>query len=242
MSLSKVKKEYDQAVKGNSELARGHRAMAKLRWIATSYDFDTDEARGGNDPFTLEEVGQMLEGEFFPKRKVEDHINVRSYRAMISSLYTTITVKDKVDLGLIKSIHRSLMDGKTVEYRQRVPIVKEFAFVPTHYQSIDEELDDVLKAYLLMYDKWSPVLRGCFLHNEFIKIYPYDEFNGGVARALLNFELIAAGYLPLAFDMDIEEYRKGVMDHIKKKQPRTFYNLIVKSLEDMYKDYLEYSI
>ena len=242
MSLNTVRKEYDHLVRDNKELGKKHDAAAKMRWIATSYDFDTDDARDGKDPFTIEEVEQMLEGEFFTGRKVEDHINVRNYRAMLAYIYTTTAVKDKVDLELIHAIHRILKGGEVVPYRQRVPIVRDFAFVPTHYQSIDEELDDVLKAYLMMYDKWGPVKRGCFLHNEFIKIYPYDEFTTGIARALLNFELIVAGYLPLAFDMDISEYRRCVSDHIKKNQPQPFYDLITRSLEEMYRDYLDYSV
>ena len=241
MSLNTVRKEYERLVRNNPDLGKKHFSIAKMRWAATSYDFDTDDEREGKDPFTLEEVEQILDGEFFANRKVEDHINVRNYKAMIAYLYTTVTVKDKADLELIHAIHRILKDGKVVPYRQRVPIVKEFAFVPTHYQSIDEELDDVLKAYLLMYDKWGPVRRGCFLHNEFIKIYPYDEFTTGIARALLNFELIVAGYLPLAFDMDIAEYRKCVSDHIKMNHPQPFYDLITRSLEEMYRDYLDYS-
>lgn len=47
-----------------------------------------------------------------------------------------------------------------------------------------------------------PIVRGCWLHHRFTQIHPFQDGNGRVARCLLNYVLIEAGYLPVVVAND----------------------------------------
>lgn len=243
MKLMDLKSDYHRMLEKNPEKKRKITAISKLQWIETSYDFDTAYDREG-DPITASEIQRIVQGEYVESRTVQDHIMVRHYYDMVKYIYGILPLKDKADLGLMEKINGILVmddvQGESAEcYRKITPIVKEFSMVPPHHQVVKEELERVLRSYHVLHDQLNPVLRGCFIHNEFLRVYPFSENNEATARALLNFELLAGGLLPLAFGMDKAEYRGAVSMHINHKDPQPFYELILEAEKNRYRGFLE---
>lgn len=238
MGLRQVKSEYDLKMQKTPNRAKGNERIAQVRWIQTSYNFDTDKTRKG-PPLNFAEVVRILNEEFVTKLGIEDHMMVRKYRDLVNWLYDVVKIKAKADISLMQNIHKILMGGEECEFRKGAILDHEFSFTYVHPQSIAEEIGEMFEVYDEMYHKWSPVLRGCFLHCEVARINPFEELNTAVARALLNFELIEGGYLPLAFDMDIKLYRKFVGEYIETGSIENFYNMVRDGLEEMYLEYSE---
>ena len=71
-------------------------------------------------------------------------------------------------------------------------------------------------------------------------MYPFDDANEATARALMNFELMAAGLVPLTFTMDPEKYRKGISTYINRNDGIPFYNLILQEEIDRYGVLMDY--
>ncbi len=238
MGLRQVKSEYDLKMKKTPNRAKGNQKIAEIRWIQTAYNYDSDKTRKG-PPLNLSEVVRILDEEFVNKLGIEDHLMIRKYRELVSWLFSVVKMKTKSDMQLLKSIHNILAGETECEFRKGAILDHEFSYIYVHPQSIEEELNEMFELYNKMYNKWSPVLRGCFLHNEIVRINPFEELNVAVAKAILNFELIGGDYLPLAFDMDINVYRKYVGEYIEKGSIENFYNLIRDSLEEMYATFSE---
>lgn len=57
-------------------------------------------------------------------------------------------------------------------------------------QELIEEYDNNWEAY-------HPVVMATLLNGEFVKIHPFIDGNGRIARLLLNFELMRYGYAPI---------------------------------------------
>lgn len=243
MKLVKLRSDLNERLENKPELKRKITAISKLKWIESSYDFDTVYTRE-DKPLSSEEIQQIIKGEYLNSRSVQDHIMVRNYYDMVKYVYGVLALKDITDLPLIEKINGILCGNEKLHekqclYRKSVPIVKEFAMVPPHHQKTEEELKRVIKNYNIIHDQLDPVLRGCFIHNEFLRIYPFAENNEATARALLNFELLAGGFLPLTFGMEKEEYRVSVSRHINNDDPKPFFELILKEEKKLYTNFLE---
>lgn len=243
MKLVKLRSDLNERLEKKPELKRKITAISKLQWMESSYDFDTAYVRD-SEALDTEEIQQIIKGEYLNYRTVRDHIMVRNYYDMVKYVYGVLSLKDMTDLSLIEKINRILSRDELLQerqdiYRRSVPIVKEFAMVPPHHQLVTEELNRVIKDYNIMHGQLDPVLRGCFIHNEFLRVYPFSENNEATARALLNFELLAGGYLPLAFGMEKEEYRTCVSRHINSNDPKPFFELILKEEKKRYVQFLE---
>ncbi|MBE6020695.1 MAG: Fic family protein [Firmicutes bacterium] len=243
MKLANLRSDLNERLKKKPELKRKITAISKLQWIESSYDFDTAYTRNV-EALDTEDIQQIIKGEYLVSRTVTDHIMVRNYYDMVKYVYGVLSLKSMTDLPLIERINRILTRDEMLRekedvYRRSVPIVKEFAMVPPHHQLVKEELMKVIKDYNIMHGQLDPVLRGCFIHNEFLRVYPFSASNEATAKALLNFELLSGGYLPLAFGMEKEEFRACVSRHINNGDPKPFFELILKEEKKRYLQFLE---
>jgi len=67
---------------------------------------------------------------------------------------------------------------------------------PEHVQS---QMERLLELYMATTDE-HPVVRAAWLHHRFIRIHPFEDGNGRVARALTLLVLLRAKYAPLVVD------------------------------------------
>lgn len=243
MKLVELRADLNERLKNKPEMKRKITAISKLQWIESSYDFDTAYTRL-NEPLSAEEIQVIIKGEYLESRTVRDHTMINNYYDMVKLVYGVSPLKNKTDLQLTEEINRTLsrddmrMENKDC-YRKDRPLVKEFAVVPGHPSAVKEELEGVIKNYNVVHDSLNPLLRGCFMHNELIKVYPFREANESTARALLNFELISEGFLPAAFVMDKEEYRHCVSRYINSNEMKPFYDMMLRTLKQRYTSFLE---
>ncbi|RFS47536.1 Fic family protein [Micromonospora craniellae] len=81
---------------------------------------------------------------------------------------------------------------------------------PEHVQTEMERL-------LVLYDEMSatvhPIVRGAWLHHRFIRIHPFADGNGRVARALTLLVLLQAHYAPLVVDRRQRGDYIAALDH-----------------------------
>ena len=213
---------------GNPQGVKLVNAVSKLQWIETSYALD-----GGN--LTSEEIKEILDGRNLMDRTIRDHVMIRNYNKVVNNLYSAVGICDRVDHNLIKKVSMIFLADEVEaepaeEFRKTVPIVSELDMIPMHPQEIQAEMEKMLQAYHSMHDKLDPVMRGCYVHNELLRIYPFAENNGAVARAMLNFELLVAGYPPIPFTMDKRQYYDDVVSHIRDEDPEPFYLAVSKVL------------
>ena len=61
---------------------------------------------------------------------------------------------------------------------------------------VQEEMDRLMKWYLKPEKGLSVVEKAALFHYRFVKIHPFDDGNGRLARILMNLILMKAGFLP----------------------------------------------
>ncbi|MBR2576357.1 MAG: Fic family protein [Firmicutes bacterium] len=243
MNLMEAKEMLDAKIGGNPYLQRKIDAVSRLQWIQSSYALDVarDPER---EPLSPADIQVMLKGGSVGNRSLEDHIRIQNYAEMTRYVQGILPLKDKADRGLVEQINCILCTGSTGEpiYRKRSTVLNEFRIAPMAPDAIEEGMEKIIHRYNVAYRELNPVQRACLIHNEVLRVYPFDDANEATARAMMNFELMAAGMVPITFTMDPEQYRKGVGTYINRNDGRPFYNLILQEEIDRYgvlMDYLE---
>ena len=220
------------------QAAKHMNAISKLECIETSFRLDEGD-------LNAKEIRDILEGQYLVNKTLLDHLLIRNYDDAINEIFNSAVINDKTDLLLIRKTHQLLtrndVGGKNEggHFRKNIPILSHIDWVPIHPQEIEEELAKMLKSYYRLRREMDPIMRGCFIHNELIRIYPFEENTEAVARAMLNFELIAGGLPPIPFTMNQADYVQIIRQHIKEQEIKPFYRMVVQIVKDRLEQLIE---
>ena len=243
MNVNEAKAQLEEMIGENPYLQRKIDAASRLQWIQTSYAFDVAKDTD-QEPLSPADIQTMLKGGSVGNRSLAEHIRIQNYAEMTRYVQGLLPRKDKVDRGLIEQINCILCTGSTGEpqYRKRSTVLNEFRITPLAPDQIREGMEKIVHRYNTAYRELNPVQRACLIHNEVLRVYPFEDANEATARALMNFELMASGLIPVTFTMDLEKYRKGISSYINRGDGIAFYNLVLQEVIDRYGvlvDYLE---
>ena len=205
-------------------------ALSKLHWAQTSYGMEGGE-------LTTEDVRGILMDRSVRSGTIEDHIMIKNYGVMLTFLYNSLGVKDKADLPLLKKTDEILCrDEKEAVpeeiLRKKVTIIPGVNVIPVTPQDIPASLERMFQQYYARRGHMDPVMRASYIHNEIFRIYPFEKNSEGAARAMLNFELLAADFPPIPFVMEVTEYQEAIRSWIKEEDFFPFYEMIVGALDE----------
>lgn len=183
---------------------------------------------------TQTEKAMMGEGVVARARDVQEVINYREVMEYLGGL----KIKDsvfKIDEEFIKGLHRMttrkiLAEERCGMYRMTQVVVKnsltgEITFRPPAAIAVPFQIRELLEfientGSELMH----PVLKSCVVHYELVRIHPFVDGNGRVARALSTFILFLSGYdirrffsLEEYFDRDASSYYAGLQSVAKNE-------------------------
>jgi len=148
-------------------------------------------------------------------RDIQEVINYRKAMTFINELKIE-NGKLKIDEGMIKKLHRItvnkiLPSEKCGEYRKTKVVIKnnqtgQVSFRPPEASAVENQIKDLL-AFISAKQNQDihPVLESGIVHYELVRIHPFVDGNGRVARALSTLILFIKGYDIRKF-FSLEEY------------------------------------
>ena len=180
----------------------------------------------GNE-LNLTQAEKILEGTDVPARDrdIQEVINYRKVMDFVSEIQSE---NAKITEEIIKKIHKMtvwkiLPPDKCGEYRKTQVVIKnsktgEVSFRPPMAIAIPLQINDLLVFINSLENKEiHPVLRGGIVHYELVRIHPFLDGNGRVARALSSLILFLDGYdirrffsLEEYFDSDAPKYYEAL--------------------------------
>ncbi len=149
------------------------------------------------------------------ERDIQEVINYRKTMNYINDL--GFKIKDlRIDEEIIKKLHKItinkiLPEEKCGEYRKTQVVVKnnqtlEVSFRPPQAKAISPQIRDLIVFINSSLDQdIHPVLKSGIVHYELVRIHPFLDGNGRVARALSTLILFLEGYDIRKF-FSLEEY------------------------------------
>ena len=193
----------------------------------------------GNE-LNLDQAEKVMDGEDVVgrDRDIQEVINYRKALDYISEIQgqgERVKGKEKeIDEQIIKELHRitvnKILDSdKSGEYRKTQVVIKnnrtnEVSFRPPNSVVIPGQIDDLLQFIKdSQQQDIHPILESGIVHYELVRIHPFIDGNGRVARALSTLILFLKGYdirkffsLEEYFDNNAEEYYKALQSVEKR--------------------------
>ncbi len=188
---------------------------------------------------TLHETLTILKGECILERTIEDHMIVRYHEEGISFIEEMVKKKDNLFLKEVNEIHSFLSTNRSMRFRQNNPVIQDIHYVPTHFKEIPLLMEELIQWYHSDAQKMNFISRGLLLHNKLIEIYPYEDSNEKIARALLNYELLKEGFPPIDFRMQSKTYFQLISGFVTKQETAEFYELLLNILHSRLELFLQ---
>lgn len=170
----------------------------------------------GNE-LNLSQAEKVLAGQnvVARERDIQEVINYRKAMELISEL----RINDEglmINEGTIKKLHKITVNKilpaeKCGEYRKTQVVIKnnqtgQVSFRPPEANSISSQIKDLLALISAKQNQdVHPVLESGIVHYELVRIHPFVDGNGRVARALSTLILFVKGYDIRKF-FSLEEY------------------------------------
>ncbi len=197
--------------------------------IYTRYVSGTTAIEGNT--ITQKEAQELMEHGLTPSgrsvREVYEIMNFTRLRPELSSFSGDLSE------SLIKRIHEILMWGVLespgIDRRIQVLIEKARHEPPPAFE-VEELMQGLVRWYDRNREKMHPFELAILLHTRFVTIHPFQEGNGRVARALMNFVLEKHGYPTLYFGL---EERNAYLDAVTCGNDET-YGPIIELMYDIY--------
>jgi len=193
-------------------------------------------------------------------KPLKDHVEITGHDEVIKLIEEIIRNERPLTEAFIREIHTILLkepyqvDAITSEGNptKKWITVGQYKTTPNHVKTKTGEIfrfatpeetpalmHDLLDWYRHLKDKTdtNPILLAAEFHYRFIRIHPFDDGNGRIARILMNFILMQFGYPPVIIKTNDKENYFSVLQQADSgiKEPFAEYivNNLLRSLEIM---------
>jgi len=170
--------------------------------IRLRHTYHSDAIEGNS--LTLQETKLVLEeGVTIGGKPLKDHIEAKNDAEAFDLMIELVNSKKKISQEIIQQIHECVMTGiltKPGQYRTKNVTITGAKTRPPSYLKIVKLMDEYIKNIEKL--KLKTIKKAAFIHHEFVKIHPFIDGNGRVARLLTNFYLMKNGYTPIIIQKD----------------------------------------
>ncbi|HLT00317.1 MAG TPA: Fic family protein [Acholeplasma sp.] len=212
-----------------------------LNEFVKRFTYESITIEGKND-LSFDECANLLEKEVIviqlPEREQKEALN---YKKAFAHVFKLVTSRKRLDEETLKDLHEILVDGIFVggQYRKVNVQIQGSMHQPPDYVKVYDRMAKFF--YDLDNFKGSAVQKGCFAHMQILKIYPFLEGNGRLARLVLNYILLFDGYMPVSIPLDQKDIYLQHIDTFKvEKDISPFVEYIYHLLLQSYENYIEY--
>src|SRR5690606_4718704 len=210
-----------------------------MKNFVTTFTYESITIEGKNG-ITKDKVAELLSSEVLidslPEREQKEALN---YAKAFQYVQRLVMQRKKMDEEVIKDLHEMIMEGivQGGRYRQVNVRLKDSMHQPPDYMKVYDRMAKFV--YDLDHFRGSTVQKAAFAHASILKIHPFLDGNGRLARLLLNFHLMFDGYMPVSIPLTEKEIYRQSLDTFKvEKDLSPFADYIYKQLLNAYESYI----
>ena len=248
--IEELKSEIDSYRPIPTDALNRYMQKIKLDW---NYHSNSIE---GNSLTMSETKSLILYGITAKGKPMRDHLEVKGHNDALKKLEDVVHKDLKITESLIKAFHKLILaepfneDGVEInpgEYKKFPNYLytstgERIDFEPpSEVPRLMNELINWLNNHLTppkrKKNKYElhPLLIACGFHSQFIKIHPFGDGNGRMARIMMNLILMQAGYVPTIIKLEDRDtyYNQLNQSSIENVEPLAEFigNETIKSLE-----------
>ncbi|MGI6359527.1 MAG: Fic family protein [Acholeplasmatales bacterium] len=205
------------------------------------YAYDAVHVEGTNSitldqAFTLEKVSSDSKISELEQKELLNHI--KAFEMVIDALERKVPMSE----DFIKDVHQQVLDGIMPGglYRQMNVGLRGSIHQPPDYVKVYDRMRRMMD-YLDFEFKGSTIEKAAYIHLSISKIHPFLDGNGRLGRLMMNYYLMADGYLPISINDEIKEEYFSALDQFKlekssKKLEEIIKRLLLKRYEEVNKE------
>lgn len=247
-AIARLKEELDSLRPLRPEVVA--RIEQKLRIEA---DYHSNAIEGNTLTFG-ETRSLILHGLTAHGKPMRDHLDIEGHDSAVKAIEAAVRNEDELTEVFIRNLHRILLkepyesvaetpegirirrtisvgDYKTIPNNVLTSTGEIYYFTPPEH--VKPAMSDLIDWYRQMEDAGEhPIIVAAAFHYRFVRIHPFDDGNGRMARLLMNMILIKHGY---TVAMIRREGRDDYIDHLENadrtEDLREFINYIASCCE-----------
>jgi Fic family protein len=225
--VQELKAEYDTLRKGKESLLV---IVDEAEIPEAVYNSNAIE----NSTLTLKETEKiLLDMEVSRDVSVREVFEAKNL-ARVTGYIRAKSEEREITKETVRLLHQMLLGGINDEIAGRFRITGEYVRVGTHVAPAPEHVERMIEATLLEYtsDHTSYFLdKIARFHLQFEIIHPFNDGNGRIGRALINYQLQRLGFPGVIVrDREKKEYYKAFGDYRDKKNAKTMEKILVLGL------------
>ena len=227
--VQELKAEYDSLRKGKESLL----VMVDEAEIPEAvYNSNAIE----NSTLTLKETEKiLLDMEVSRDVSVREVFEAKNLARVVGHIRTK-SQESEIDKETILLLHQMLIGGINDQIAGRFRTKGEYVRVGTHIAPAPEHVERMIEATLVEY---TSNLNSYFLdkigkfHLDFETIHPFNDGNGRIGRALINYQLQRLGFPGVIVrDREKKDYYKAFGDYRDGKNTKTIEKILVFGLTE----------
>lgn len=179
----------------------------KIDWILMNL-------RLSGSPISEETAADIAAGGFAMDAPLEYHLLIGRLLDVLHLMEVSAKENRELSCGLLGEFYRTVSGGAEPFYRKSTPVLFHLSYNPVLPQEVEEELSSLFRK---LNDEavYEPLSQAAWIHNELIRIYPYDEFSEIIARAAMEYELLYSGKPMCSLTLQETEYNCALTEYLK---------------------------
>ncbi len=223
-----LKKQLDELRPISTEQEQKILAKFRLDWNFHSNNLEGNSLNFGETKMLL------LHGITSSGKPLKDHLEIEGHNEALNLIEEVIKSNRPLTQNFIRELHKIILknpyqvDAITPDNKPTKKLIKvgKYKTLPNHVKTIAGEIfyfstpeetparmSDLINWYENEVSKkdFDPVLTASIFHYKFIRIHPFDDGNGRIARILLNFILMQFHFPPVIIKtQDKENYFRAL--------------------------------
>jgi len=206
--------------------------------IRIRHTYNSDAIEGNT--LTLQETKLVLEeGITIGGKPLKDHIEVKNdaeaFNLMIGFVNSDTAIKQEVIQKLHEVVTKGLLEDAG-KYRITNVRITGSSTTPPDFSKIVKLMDEFIKN--IKETKFHPLKKAIFIHYEFVRIHPFIDGNGRVARLLTNLYLMKQGYPPIILKKTERQFYYKSLNKANEGDLSLFSNFIARAVNESLMFYL----
>ena len=162
----------------------------------------------------MEQAARIAGGEYVLEASLEEHLLVTNLLEALTEMERVLGIEEELCVRTLQRFYSVFSGGEEGVFRKRTPILTHLSYNPVLPQEIEGELSKLFRGLHA-----HPVVNGLeaavFVHNELIRIYPFDRYNELIARAAMEYELLYCGLDLYPLTLSESEYNSALADYVR---------------------------
>jgi len=206
--------------------------------IRLRHTYHSDAIEGNT--LTLQETKLVLEeGVTIGGKPLKDHIEARNDAEAFDLMIELVNSKKKISQEIIQQIHEFVMKAilkNPGQYRTENVRITGARINPPNYLKIVNLMGEYIQNIEKL--RIQSIKKAAFIHHEFVRIHPFIDGNGRVARLLTNFYLMKNGYPPIVIKKEDRKKYYKTLNKADQGDFSDFATFIARSINESIQYYL----